>query len=274
MSAQSSDRMFINIIGIPSWIAIIWLGGFYYFSFIAVCALIGLVEFYSMSELKGVTPNRYVGITFSILILAYYWFTPQVSETLFIGFLIIGIMWLLMEELYRGLPNAVGNMSYTFFGIFYSPLLLGTAIPIRQFDSINNISLTFALIVSVWACDSAAFFFGTKWGKKKIFPRVSPKKSYIGSIAGVFASFLVMTMFQYFGWLGAMFTGYDIFIFSMITGILGQVGDFAESLIKRDVGVKDSGTILRGHGGVLDRFDSLIFAMPIAYLYTHFLELI
>ena len=274
MPAPSSDRTLINVIGIPSWIAIIWLGGFYYSGFMTLCALIGLVEFYKMSVLKGVTPNRYVGLTFSILVLSYYWFTPDIGEILFISFFIIGIMWLLIEELYRGLPDAVGNISYTFFGIFYSPLLLGTAIPIRQFDSINNISLTFALIVSVWACDSAAFFFGSKWGKKKIFPRVSPKKSYIGSIAGVIASFFVMTLFQYFGLLGTMFTGYDIFIFSLITGVLGQIGDFLESLIKRDVGVKDSGTLLRGHGGVLDRFDSLIFAMPIAYLYIQFLDLI
>ena len=123
MPAPSSDRTLINVIGIPSWIAIIWLGGFYYSGFMTLCALIGLVEFYKMSVLKGVTPNRYVGLTFSILVLSYYWFTPDIGEILFISFFIIGIMWLLIEELYRGLPDAVGNISYTFFGIFYSPLL-------------------------------------------------------------------------------------------------------------------------------------------------------
>ncbi|MBL7014504.1 MAG: phosphatidate cytidylyltransferase [Candidatus Marinimicrobia bacterium] len=274
MSPPSSDRTLINIIGIPGWIAIIWLGGLVYSGFMALCALIGLFEFYKMASLKGVSPNRYVGFSLSILILLYYWFSPQMSETIFIGFLIMGIMWLLIEELFRNLPDAVGNMSYTFFGIFYSPLLLGTSIPIRQFDSANQISITFALIVSVWACDSAAFFFGSHWGKKKIFPRVSPKKSFVGSIAGFIASLITMNMFYYFGLLGTLFTSYDIFIFSLITGVLGQIGDFVESLIKRDAGVKDSGTILRGHGGILDRFDSLIFAMPIAYLYIQFLDLI
>ena len=141
----------------------------------------------------------------------------------------------------------------------------------RSIDAEHGIYLTFALVTSVWACDSAAFFFGTKWGKKKILPRVSPKKSYVGSIAGMITSFGVMALFQSQGLLGNFFETKDIIIFSLITGVFGQIGDFVESMLKRDVGVKDSGTLLKGHGGVLDRFDSLIFAMPLAYLYLRYL---
>ena len=150
-------------------------------------------------------------------------------------------------------------------------MLLGTAIDIRQFDHLMNTQLTLALMLSVWICDSAAFILGTLFGTKKIFPDVSPKKSWVGSLSGLAAAFGVMVVFHFQGWLGDYFSLKDALIFGLIAGFFGQLGDFTESLLKRDAGVKDSGSILAGHGGVLDRFDSLIFAMPLSYLYIHFL---
>jgi phosphatidate cytidylyltransferase len=163
------------------------------------------------------------------------------------------------------------NIAYTLSGILFVSLLLGTAIEIRQFDSRVGTQLTLTLVLSVWACDSAAFIFGTKFGKKKIFPRVSPNKSWIGSISGLIASMIIFILFQNQGWLGNYFSISDGIILGIIAGGFGQIGDFTESLLKRDAGVKDSGTLLQGHGGVLDRFDSLIFATPLTYLYVHFL---
>ena len=151
------------------------------------------------------------------------------------------------------------------------PVLLGTAIDIRQFDLLMSTQLTLVLVLSVWACDTAAFFFGTLYGKKKIFPSVSPKKSWVGSVSGLIAAMAVFLGFYYQDWLGSYFSLKDAIVFGLITGVFGQIGDLAESLLKRDAGVKDTGTLLAGHGGVLDRFDSLIFAMPLAYLYVHFI---
>jgi phosphatidate cytidylyltransferase len=156
-------------------------------------------------------------------------------------------------------------------GILFVPILLGTAIDIRQFDSLMGTQLTLALVLSVWACDSAAFIFGTKFGDTKIFPRVSPNKSWVGSISGLIASLSVFLLFYHQGWLGDYFSMKDAIVFGILTGVFGQIGDFSESLLKRDADVKDSGTLLQGHGGVLDRFDSLIFATPLTYLYIHFL---
>ena len=152
----------------------------------------------------------------------------------------------------------------------FVPVLLGTAIDIRQFDLLMSTQLTLVLVLSVWACDTAAFIFGTLYGKKKIFPSVSPKKSWVGSVAGLIAAMAVFG-FYYQDWLGSYFSLKDAIVFGLITGVFGQIGDLAESLLKRDAGVKDTGTLLAGHGGVLDRFDSLIFAMPLAYLYVHFI---
>ena len=174
-------------------------------------------------------------------------------------------------ELFSDKENSGQNISATMAGILFVPILLGTAIDIRQFDSLMGTQLTLALVLSVWACDSAAFIFGTKFGDRKIFPRVSPNKSWVGSIAGLVASLSVFHLFYHQGWLGDYFSRKDAIVFGIITGIFGQIGDFAESLLKRDADVKDSGTLLQGHGGVLDRFDSLIFATPLTYLYVHFL---
>lgn len=158
-------------------------------------------------------------------------------------------------------------MAYTIFGITYIPLLLGTLIALRQIDMTYGTYYTIVVFLSIWLCDSAAFAFGKKWGKKKIFPRVSPKKSWIGSIAGFFSVLIFFHVLAYFHLPSADFTFQDIIVFSIISGVFGQLGDFIESLFKRDAGVKDSSTFLLGHGGVLDRFDSLIIAAPLTYFY-------
>ncbi|MEC8900152.1 MAG: phosphatidate cytidylyltransferase, partial [Candidatus Neomarinimicrobiota bacterium] len=126
-------------------------------------------------------------------------------------------------------------------------------------------------VISVWACDSAAFILGSLWGSSKIFPRISPNKSWFGSLSGLIAAVLVFYAFQYYGVLGDIFTIKNALIMGLISGIIGQIGDYYESMLKRDAGVKDSGTLLRGHGGILDRFDSLIFATPTMFIYIHFI---
>ena len=112
---------------------------------------------------------------------------------------------------------------------------------------------------------------GEAIGESGLKKFVSPKKSWVGSISGLIAAIAVMVLFSIQGWLGDYFSLNDALVFGLIAGVFGQLGDFTESLLKRDAGVKDSGTLLAGHGGVLDRFDSLIFAMPLSYLYIHFL---
>ena len=128
----------------------------------------------------------------------------------------------------------------------------------------------FLVFLSVWVCDSAAFIVGTKIGKKKIAPLISPNKTWEGTIAG----YIFSVLFIYFLVTSELlnindytFTIYDILIMGSIVGVIGQLGDLFESMIKRKFNVKDSGTLLQGHGGVLDRFDSLLFVIPAFYVY-------
>jgi phosphatidate cytidylyltransferase len=123
------------------------------------------------------------------------------------------------------------------------------------------------MFFSIWACDSAAFFFGSKFGKKKILPLVSPKKSWVGSISGFVATMLVVYAFYFYNAFGDYLLSYHLVVLGIIYGAISQFGDFGESLLKREVKIKDSSTLLKGHGGVLDRFDSMLIAAPLTYLY-------
>ena len=264
-------RNLINALGIPGWLFLIWKGGLYYTIFILICCVLALGEFYSIMEKKGAKPLRWFGMGATVFIADYYHVQPIATGHQMLGGIILIIILIMLIELFSNNKNATLNIASTFAGILFVPVLLGTAIDLRQFDLLMNTNLTFALTLSVWACDSSAFIFGTLFGKKKIMPSVSPKKSWVGSISGAITSLLILYVFHNQGLLGDYFSLKDAMVIGLISGVFGQFGDFTESLLKRDVGVKDSGTLLAGHGGVLDRFDSLIFAFPIAYLYVHFI---
>ncbi len=264
-------RNLINALGIPGWLFLIWKGGLYYTIFILICCVLALGEFYSIMEKKGAKPLRWFGMGATVFIADYYHVQPIATGHQMLGGIILVIILIMLIELFSNNKNATLNIASTFAGILFVPVLLGTAIDLRQFDLLMNTNLTFALTLSVWACDSSAFIFGTLFGKKKIMPSVSPKKSWVGSISGAITSLLILYVFHNQGLLGDYFSLKDAMVIGLISGVFGQFGDFIESLLKRDVGVKDSGSLLAGHGGVLDRFDSLIFACPIAYLYVHFI---
>ena len=137
-------------------------------------------------------------------------------------------------------------------------------ITIRHFDI--GFELTLMMFLSVWICDTFAFIFGSKYGKKKMIPRVSPNKSWLGSICGFSGSFIVPLIFYFCCPIEGFFI-FDYLICGLIFGLFGQLGDLFESLLKREANIKDTSNILHGHGGVLDRFDSLSFASPALFIF-------
>jgi len=264
-------RNLINAVGIPLLLLIIIQGGIYYSIFILIASVVALGEFYTIMENKGAKPLRWMGMASTVFIADYYYVQPLTSAHDILGGVILIIILTCIWELFSIKENSSLNISTTLSGILFISVLMCTAIDIRQFDHLMSTNLTLALITSVWVCDAAAFILGTAFGVKKIFPEVSPNKSWFGSISGLIAAEIIMLAFHYQGWLGSYFTLHDAIALGFISGFFGQIGDFTESLLKRDAGLKDSGSLLAGHGGVLDRFDSLIFAMPVSYLYIHFI---
>jgi phosphatidate cytidylyltransferase len=198
-------------------------------------------------------------------------------------------------ELFRGKPGALANISTTLVGALYVAFSLGAFIGIRElfvpadFPVYAHFHVTGAAVpddvratiyrwggytvlsifVTIWVCDSGAYFAGRAFGRHKLFPRVSPKKTWEGAVAGFVAALLMFVVLR--GLLLPYLSLRDALVCGGVIGVFGQVGDLAESLLKRDAGVKDSSTIIPGHGGVLDRFDSLLFVAPLLFVYLDFI---
>ena len=266
MNQLSTNRTLINVIGIPAILYLIWQGGLGFALFIFLVMIIGLDEFYRMNTNERQSPVKITGFIFTGLMAAYFFWLPAITLLQGLSLLACFIIITLFIELGRDKLNPTRNIGITVLGIMYIPVLLGSIIALRNLDTVYSTYFTVSMIVAIWVCDSVAYIFGMKWGRKKIFPRVSPNKSWVGSIAGLVSTFIVFYGLRVQSILPDL-TLLDVTVFSIITGFFGQVGDFAESLLKRDVGVKDSGKLLLGHGGVLDRFDSITFASPLTYAY-------
>jgi len=217
---------------------------------------------------------------------------------LFLTIFLLSIVLVLIVELFRNAGSIFQNAGYTIFGIIYVGLFLASLVGIRELfgaefpysmaiASIGNVSpmddalyqatyswggLTMiAIFASIWMCDTAAYFGGLSMGKHKLFPRVSPNKSWEGAVWGFVGAVGTMLLFQKY--LLPYLQFHQALMIGMIIGVFGQIGDLVESLLKRDAGVKDSSSLIPGHGGILDRFDSLIFVSPILYLYIDFVVL-
>ena len=181
---------------------------------------------------------------------------------------------IMIIEFFNYKTKPLYSISTMLFGVIWLGLMFGSLIVLRDLEDIG-FEIVVMLFVSVWACDSFAFVAGKYFGKKKILPSVSPKKTWLGTLFGVFGSTLSFYLFYlYSGNLGYNFLKIndlfhlnDIILIGIIIGIVGQFGDFFESLLKREAGIKDSSKILKGHGGILDRFDSIIFVSPSIYIY-------
>ncbi len=289
-------RIIVGAVGIPIAVGIIYLGGYLFMAVIIVISSLAMHEYYKLAEKKGVWPLKWLSIVFGALFLFvafeilkkggdYQSLHPGI---VFPSLMILYILALLTGGLFRRKQaNPLLSIAVSITGFMYITLSFMFLLGVRYFDTsvelaagtgINSIKpwaaaidgrwagwLLLSVFLAVWICDSAAYFIGKAIGKHKLMERVSPKKTWEGAIAGfVFAiiTFIVCTFFLIKGLplIHAVVCG-------AIVGTAGQVGDLAESLLKRDAGVKDSSNLLPGHGGALDRFDSIIFVMPLVYIY-------
>jgi phosphatidate cytidylyltransferase len=177
-------------------------------------------------------------------------------------------------ELSRNKESAVANIGATLTGIFYIGLFSASLVKLREYYADSYFFydqggyLIISLFATIWICDSAAYFIGSAFGKHKILTRISPKKSWEGGIAGFIFSVLAMVIAKIL--ILDLLSIQDAVAIGIIIGTFGQAGDFVESMIKRDANVKDSSSLIPGHGGIFDRFDSLLFSAPLIYLYLTF----
>lgn len=268
--SNTAIRIIVSVIAIPLILGVSYIGGVYFTIFVIAISLLAFYEFASFGKSKSAFVNLPFGLIGLILIMINQ-FRP------FVDFKFLLILWfliLLIIELFRNKESALLNLSITTFGFLYFALMGSSLIAIREFypnvDELyaRGAFLIFSLLGTIWICDSAAFFFGTALGKHKLFPRISPKKSWEGAIFGFLFAILSMILFQ------KIFVNFlsinTAVALGIIIGVFGQVGDLVESLLKRDAGVKDSSNLIPGHGGIFDRFDSLLFSAPFIYYYLYY----
>lgn len=296
-------RVFVAVLGIPLIVGIIYLGGIYFALAIILISSLCLYEFYGLFKQKSVFPMVFTGIAANVIILAktYYMLSQQSVVNGGVAFdllLVFFVMIAMTLEMFSNKGNALMNISSTVAGVCYLTFSLGTLMVLREISGFNwlvsifpnncsiignfkalfgengndkSVWLVLALFISVWLCDITAYFIGKQFGKHKLFPRVSPKKSWEGAVAGFFGSILGFALTVYL--LIPTFPLVHSIIIGAIIGVTGQIGDLAESHIKRDALIKDSSSLLPGHGGFLDRFDSIIFSAPAVLLYIFILLL-
>ncbi len=259
-------RIVVSVIAIPLILFLCIQGGYYFLSFAVIIGTLAFHEFTRLATKKGAVPQVANGMIFSsvIIINAFHKFLPV--EEIFL----ISILYLLIFELFRNKGSALLNLGLTMLGMMYIAFFTSSLVEIREFytDYTNGGKLIVTLLAAIWICDSAAFFIGISIGKHRLFERVSPKKSWEGAVSGFIFAIIALFTSKY---IFADFLSYtDAIVIGVIVGTIGQIGDLIESLLKRDAEVKDSSSLIPGHGGVFDRFDSLIAVAPVVYLYLFF----
>ncbi len=278
-------RILTSLVGIPLAIAlIIWPGGQPFNIAICLLVVLAILEMLLMFARSGnglsLRPNL-IAAALGAVFVAFCWRDPLGLINTWFGTaftigLISAFVWEFPAAIRREPGGAVRNVAFGLFtglyvGFFYffliqlrgDPTWSGqiSLIPDRLID--KGAAIVLLLFVTVWAGDTAAYFIGTRYGKRKLAPAISPNKTVEGALANLLACTIVGSLMA--NWIGISWD--HGLALGMTIGIFGQIGDLFESLIKREAGVKDSGQLFPGHGGVLDRFDAVMIAAPLVYYY-------
>lgn len=250
----------------------VWWSHWSFGAIFFLIAVLGLREFYQLVSNDRIQPQLIAGLIIGAGAFILNWlYASGNSAADILIWLIPAIAALFIIELYRNKQYPFENIAITLTGLAYIivPMLLLVQMAYRftPEDGTNfNSNVILGFIFLVWSSDTGAYFVGSKFGKNRLFERISPKKSWEGFFGGLALALLVARI------LSIYFTELDMYewmIVATITVTAGTIGDLVESMLKRSIGVKDSGTLLPGHGGILDRFDAFFIAVPLIYFYFH-----
>jgi phosphatidate cytidylyltransferase len=260
---MSLKRWLTALVALPLLFVVIRYGGVLAFTgLVLIIAILGLWEYYAMVLTPGQRTFGWAGLAAGFLLLGGVSLYGIQALPGIIAFLFMGIAIVLLLRFGKG--DAVSDsLTRLVCGVIYIPFLLAHLVLIRNHD--DGVVWIFFVLAVVFALDTSAYYVGTYAGRHKLYPAVSPKKTWEGTIGGLIGALSAACLFKIccfpdISWL-------HLVALALFMGIFGGIGDLAESMIKRSVHVKDSGILLPGHGGVLDRIDSLLFVAPIVYYY-------
>lgn len=261
-------------------VTLIAYGGVFYTLGVGIMVTLCILEYAELLRHQKLRPHTELLLGISLLLLVLVeviasqtgrdpWTAIHTCERMLGLMMVLAFAVILLLELIRGNPEeGLMNAAANFFGIFYIGLMFAYTLLLR-FIPDGLVYVFFAMLVT-WANDSCAYFIGIRYGKHKLAPRISPKKSVegaLGGLAGGIIAAIVVTLI-------AAKPFWPMLLLGVLTVVVGQFGDLIESIIKRNAGVKDSGSFLPGHGGALDRFDSILLAVPavffvVAYVFPY-----
>ena len=244
------------------------LGEYTYFVILFAINLIALYEFYKIIPANTIAPNRYLGITSgsALFIISFIISSGLFDEKLYLVMIPL-VLAIFIFELFRKKENTAANIGITILGIVYISLPLSVlnylVFPAGGISEYTY-GILLAYLILIWTNDTAAYFSGITAGKHLLFKRISPKKTWEGFIGGLLFTFVVAWAIpELFDDLNRT----DMLVFAGIVSIIGVAGDLTESMFKRSVSVKDTGSLLPGHGGILDRIDSILMTSPLIFIY-------
>lgn len=290
MASELTRRIAVAAIGIPLALLVIYMGGWALVLLIAIIAAAAALEFYRLAAHRGVRAFAGAGALLATVPVLLAGFSPwaEFSATIAWGtFILASLLVLTSAIFFRGADGQpLATAAVTVFGALFIGGTLSFAVLLREMwvyppaaaglpeaglvgpmDAAGRALLLLPLVLT-WVNDTAAYFGGRAMGRRKLIPAVSPGKTVEGAVWGVVGTAVAGAVYAHFvlsAWLGLPLGVLAGAVIGLVVSPVAQVGDLAESLLKREAGVKDSGTLLPGHGGVLDRFDSLFFTIPVTF---------
>jgi phosphatidate cytidylyltransferase len=253
---------------LPCVVVLLWLGGVYSAALLSVAAAICAGEYYSITQ-KTLSPAAWVGMLFAaVLPVLPLWNPARAGEGAF-WLTALFLFFAFTYHLIRGpLQEAPTRVAHLVTGLLYGSVGLTAVSSLRLMP--DGLAWVIAALVITWSNDTSAYFAGRFLGRHKLYPSVSPNKTWEGFAGGLLGS--VVGMFIARAFFFPIFTVADCLLLGVFGGILGPIGDLVESMLKRAYGVKDSGRIIPGHGGILDRIDALLFNAPLVFVYITFVR--
>ncbi len=233
-----------------------------------VIGILALLEFYRLARRFKASSQVVYGALLGVYIFlsAFLWYYLKVG--MYLSLLIFPLfIFVFIWELYRNKKRPIVNIASTFLGLLYISIPLALLNHIAYFEGHYQGKLVLGIFILMWASDTGAYVFGVSFGRKRLFERISPKKSWEGFFGGFVTALIgAYILTQFYG----VFEGVEWYVIAMLMVVFGTLGDLVESLFKRSLNLKDSGNILPGHGGILDRFDSILLAIPVIFTYLYF----
>jgi len=265
-------RWITGLVALPFLIYLIVKGGAAFSVFIGVVALIALWEYFRVTFNQDDRPSvMYMKITGYLYVALIMWFAHFLSSQFILNSLVccFGLTAFTSLLLFRSDPFVFEIAKKQLAGVLYIPVLLSYLVLIRNGSASEGAVWIFFVVLVVFCGDIGALYAGTFLGKHKLHPALSPKKTIEGSMGGIAANILMGLTYKLF-FMPQLSWGVSL-MFCVALGVAGQIGDLFESGLKRVANIKDSGGILPGHGGILDRIDAIMFAAPVAYFFKTYL---